>query len=256
MHSSILLSVAVSFLGLDLAFAGPCRPVSTPDASVSVTTPSAASTPLATPTETPEISITPSETPTSTLAEISTTSSAPLTIPTAFNIVASTGAATNKVLRGRLINTSYITFDNSLGGDISLGWEESTGRLLVSSSNLYLCGLYNLQPLTASILLCSAEQGIRIQFVTCEPPTGPKLKCSIPGCRWDEETVFGDPGTDNEGPYTQYTQVCDPAAEPWTNLYSRKYTGSPDLQWLADIGPEGATGDDTLTPIDFLVEAI
>ncbi|KAK7403537.1 hypothetical protein QQX98_010716 [Neonectria punicea] len=151
-------------------------------------------------------------------------------------MVPSTGPAANNVLRGRPYADLYVTFDNNLGEDIKLAVEASTGRL-------------------PSFRSCSSESE-RTPFVICDPPTGSKLKCSIPGCRFEDDVFYGEPGSDDEGPYTVPRLMGDADAERWSNFYTRVYTGSPHLQWHGDIGPAGATGDATLTPVDFLIEAI
>ncbi|KAK7428045.1 hypothetical protein QQZ08_005477 [Neonectria magnoliae] len=156
----------------------------------------------------------------------------------AFNTVASTGSATNKVLRGRPYASLYVTFDNDLEAEIKLAVEASTSRLH-AFGNLYLyAGTKEDRSSSAS------------------PPTGSKLKCSVPGCRFEDDIVYGEPGSDDEGLYTMPRLVCDSGAERWSNFYTRVYTGSPHLQWLGDIGSADATGDATLTFVDFLIEAI
>ncbi|KAL4730861.1 hypothetical protein ACLX1H_002903 [Fusarium chlamydosporum] len=188
---------------------------------------------------------TPAETTTTTTsAETTTTTDSP-SYPTSFNVVVSGGPADSKTLRSLPYSGRYTLIGIDYGSDIPLSYEPATGRLRLFDRDLYMCAIYNSG--SASFATCNTE-GDNQPFVICDnaPTKEGNLSCKVPACSiaWEQ---------DDENPENfKAVKTCEP--DPWTQFYTRRYTGSPDMEWHVDLGPENSSNE-LLTPVQIRVIA-
>ncbi|CAI4215989.1 unnamed protein product [Parascedosporium putredinis] len=188
-------------------------------------------------------------------AESSGPPSAAPTVPASFKLASTSGPTAGKSLQTRNANGFYLAFNTSYLPEASFSYEAETGYLRPGPA-VYTCATYSVGQTFALLAACTPGTA-NWQMVTCEPPSGKTLQCSAPACDFVGHTVWGQAGTDMEGmSWTEYTQVCDPDAEPWTHLYTTTYELPEYEVWTIALGPENATGDDSLVPIDLAVQAV
>ncbi|RFN45499.1 hypothetical protein FIE12Z_10262 [Fusarium flagelliforme] len=171
---------------------------------------------------------------TTTLAETTTTSESQ-SIPTAFKLVASTGPKSGQTLKIGTYSFASASFEDS-SSTVPISWVPETGYLSVSTG-LFLCASYNTGVPGAEIISCKSNT-LTTSLLVCEAPAGQALKCKAPDCHITFSGITGP------------QRVCPVGAEPWTQFYTKRVTGSME-SWRAAMGRD--ISDPDYTPIEFKI---
>ncbi|KAM0304808.1 hypothetical protein ACHAPM_002923 [Fusarium culmorum] len=225
--------------------AGPCRPVSSIEASYSTTLVVSSST-EAQSTETLETSLTvpttdvttsttteeattvttdgltttESTTAATTTADSSTTTTIAYTVPTSFKLLADGSDADGLAVKlngnpGRsLVFGELPDYD-----EVVFSFQEETGYVQYDSKDL--CVYYGDSDPAAQVITCTTVLSGRQFPLSCEKPDSNQLKCTTPG-----KTCF----TARSDP----TAGCSPTDEDWTQFYVRPYISGSFLLYLGN----------------------
>ncbi|KAK7417282.1 hypothetical protein QQX98_004716 [Neonectria punicea] len=234
MHTSILISLAVSLLSFNAVAAGPCKASTSDSVVTSETSSLTSSTTDTTTTETPTAD-------TSTTETTTTSSAAP--IPTVFNLVAQNGPAAHLSILsdGNPYNGIFFTTPiPGLSAHIVSFSISNTGRLLVDNSRS-VCAFYTPDDPAVSLIVCPdtlPTVGVAaLEPITCEVSATGKLLCSAPAktCSINGSSIS-----------------CTLLPGTVATLYSLAYSS---LTWNLVIGSENLN-DNGLEPVTVSVKAV
>ncbi|RGP77152.1 hypothetical protein FLONG3_4667 [Fusarium longipes] len=260
MVSRALLAGALAVLSSQAVIAGPCRPVSSIEASfsstliVSTSTEHVTSSTVSQSTETLETSLivpttdittsvaiseattaTDSATTETIVIESETTITAVYAVPTPFKLRAQDGDAEGYALKsdGRQSRDSVgfgalpANFE-----DAAFKFDEETGHLQHGSNTL--CIYYDDYRSAAQVRNCPSDVSGRYDYLTCEKPTSSKLTCRMPG-----KSCFNGPSH----PFP----ICYSTDVEWTQFFVTRYFSGSFLFYFGD-GDADDFGDQNLQP--------
>ncbi|CEF77972.1 unnamed protein product [Fusarium graminearum] len=245
MVSRILFAGALAVFSSRAVVAGPCRPVSSIEASYSTTLVVSSST-EAQSTETLETSLTVPATdvttstaieeattvttdgltttgPTTaatTTADPATTTTMAYTVPTSFKLLADGSDADGLAVKlngnpgGSLVFGELSDYD-----EVVFSFQEEAGYVQYDSKDL--CVYYGDSDPAAQVITCTTVLSGRQFPLSCEKPDSHQLKCTTPG-----KTCF----TAGSDPIAG----CSPTDEDWTQFYVRPYISSSFLLYLGN----------------------
>ncbi|OBS24512.1 hypothetical protein FPOA_05053 [Fusarium poae] len=230
MVSRNLLAGALAMLSSRAVIAGPCRLVSSVEASYSTTIVVSASTEfhsthaLETSLTVPMTDVTTStiiEEATTTTADDLTTTTMSFAVPTTFKLRAHGNFADDLALKSEGNPGGWLAFGELTNTfqEVIFSFDEKTGYIQYDSKDV--CVYYDDDGLAAQVKTCTSLQSGRQGPLTCEKPTSNQLKCMIPGKTCSNPPSFP-------------IALCTPTGDEWAQLFVRPYVSGSFLFYLGN----------------------
>ncbi|KAF5244730.1 hypothetical protein FAUST_2247 [Fusarium austroamericanum] len=245
MISRILFAGALAVFSSRAVVAGPCRPVSSIEASYSTTLVVSSSTEAqstetletsltvpttdvttstvieeATTTTTDGLTTTESATTANTFVESATTTTMAYAVPTSFKLLADGSDANGLTVKSDGDMGNSLVLGELLGyEEVIFSFQEETGYVQYDSKDL--CVYYGDSDPAARVITCTTVQSGRTFPLSCEKPSSNQLKCTTPGKMCF--TAGSDP-----------IAGCSPTDEDWTQFYLRPYVSGSFLLYLGN----------------------
>ncbi|QPC70656.1 hypothetical protein HYE68_001408 [Fusarium pseudograminearum] len=245
MVSRTLFAGALAVFSSRAVIAGPCRVVSSTEASYSTTLVVSSSTEVqstgtletsltvptidvttstvieeATTVTTDGLTTTGSATTATTIAESATTTTMAYAVPTSFKLLADGSDADGLAVKsngnpgGSLVFGELPDYE-----EVVFSFEEETGSVQYDSKDL--CVYYGDSDPAAQVITCTTTLSGRQFPLSCEKPDSNQLKCTTPG-----KTCF----TAGSSPIAE----CAPTDEDWVQFFVRPYISGSFLLYLGN----------------------